>query len=555
MTTTLAEFLPAAAARHAERTALVVDERRLSFRELDAQSNRVANGLAALGVKPGDRVGLFGANSCEWVVCYYGIAKTGAVLNPLSSMLTTDELRYTVTDAGARVAIGASDKAGQLHELKTAGVLDHVVLWGTGTDEAGDATTLGDWLSNCDTEFEVRTRQPSDLAVIAYTSGTTGRPKGAMQSHRAVLAAAVGTALMAARTSEDRIVSALPLFHVYGSCVMNAAMLAGSMLITLPRFSEVAMLSAIATHRATLMDGVPTAYYYLLAHPDFDRYDLSSLRLCWVGGQTLPAAKSLEFTRRTGCPVHEVWGMTELAGATSANPVYGHNKPGTIGLPYPGNAFRVVDMEDATREMPRGQPGELMYSGPLVMLGYHNNAAATAETVRPDGWLHTGDIAIMDDDGYATIVDRKKDMILTAGFNVYPAELERILCMHPAVALAAVGSIPDEAKGELAKAYVILRPGAQVTSASLIAHCREHLAAYKVPRAVQFVDSVPMTPSGKIMRRMLKSIDDGKRSNESHAASQTDNQAACYSEVPLGRGDHLRSARSAALGGAPHSRT
>ena len=244
-------------------------------------------------------------------------------------------------------------------------------LWGTA--DAGEDTALDDWLRAGSTQFEVRTRTQSDLAVIAYTSGTTGRPKGAMQSQRAVVAAGAGTALMAARTAEDRVVSALPLFHVYGSCVMNAAMMAGSMLITLPRFSESAMLTAIATHRATLMDGVPTAYYYLLAHADFDRTDLSSLRLCWVGGQTLPAAKSLEFTRRTGCPVHEVWGMTELAGATSANPVYGTNKPGTIGLPYPGNAFRVVDIEDATRELPRGERGELMFSGPLVMMGYYNN--------------------------------------------------------------------------------------------------------------------------------------------------------------------------------------
>ena len=517
MTTTLGDILPAAAARHTGRTALVVGDRQLSFHELDALSNRVANGLVAIGVQPGDRVSLFGANSWEWVVAYYGIAKTGAVLNPLSSMLTTDELSYTVADAGARIVIGSHDKASQLRELKAAGAIDHLVLWGCA--QAEDATALGDWLNQCGAAFTVCPRQPSDLAVIAYTSGTTGRPKGAMQSHRAVVGAGVGTALMAARTAEDRIVSALPLFHVYGSCVMNAAMLAGSMLITLPRFSEVAMFSAIATNRATLMDGVPTAYYYLLAHADFDRYDLSSLRLCWVGGQTLPAAKSLEFTRRTGCPVHEVWGMTELAGATSANPVYALNKPGTIGLPYPGNAFRVVDMEDAAREMPRGQPGELMYSGPLVMLGYHNNPAASAETIRPDGWLHTGDIAIMDDDGYATIVDRKKDMILTAGFNVYPAELERVLCMHPAVALSAVGSISDEAKGELAKAYVMLRPGARVNGAELIAHCRDHLASYKVPRAIQFVDSVPMTASGKIMRRMLKNIDDGRRSGDEDASA------------------------------------
>jgi long-chain acyl-CoA synthetase len=512
MATTIAEILPAAATRHAGRTALIVEEHRLSFQELDTLSNRVANGLVAMGVKPGDRVGLFGGNSWEWVVSYYGIAKTGAVLNPLSSMLTSDELAYTVTDAGARVVIASFDKAGPLLALKAAGSLDQLVLWGAG--EAESATKLDHWLTQQDTAFNVVPRQPSDLAVIAYTSGTTGRPKGAMQSQRAVFAAAVGTALMAARTAEDRVVSALPLFHVYGSCVMNAAMLAGSMLITLPRFSEVAMLGAIQTHRATLMDGVPTAYYYLLAHPDFDRYDLSSLRRCWVGGQTLPAAKSLEFTRRTGCPVHEVWGMTELAGATTANPVYGLNKPGTIGLPYPGNALRVVDAEDATREMPRGQPGELMFSGPLVMMGYYNRPEATAETIRPDGWLHTGDIAIIDDDGYATIVDRKKDMILTAGFNVYPAELERVLCMHPAVALAAVGSIPDEAKGELAKAYIIRKAGAQVTSTALIEHCREHLAAYKVPRAIQFVDSVPMTSSGKIMRRLLKDIDDGRRSDE-----------------------------------------
>jgi long-chain acyl-CoA synthetase len=509
MATTLAQILPDAAARFPERTALVVGDQRMSFQELERLSNQVANGLAGLGVQPGDRVSLFGANSSEWVVSYYGIAKTGAVLNPLSSMLTTDELTYTVTDAGARVVIGSHDKAGQLRELKMAGALDHFVLWGTA--DAEDATLLGDWLSQSGTAFTVRPRQPSELAVIAYTSGTTGRPKGAMQSHRAVVAAGAGTALMAARTAEDRVISALPLFHVYGSSVMNAAMLAGSMLITLPRFSEVAMLSAIATHRATLMDGVPTAYYYLLAHPDFDRYDMSSLRLCWVGGQTLPAAKSLEFTRRTGCPVHEVWGMTELAGATSANPIYAVNKPGTIGLPYPGNAFRVVDAEDATREMPRGQPGELMYSGPLVMMGYHNNPAATAETIRPDGWLHTGDIAVMDDDGYATIVDRKKDMIVTAGFKVYPAELERVLCMHPAVALAAVGGIPDEAKGELAKAYIMIKADSRVTSTALIDHCREYLAPYKVPRAIQFVESVPMTPSGKIMRRLLKNIDDGKR--------------------------------------------
>jgi long-chain acyl-CoA synthetase len=332
-----------------------------------------------------------------------------------------------------------------------------------------------------------------------------------MQSHRAVIGSAVGTAVMAARGPHDRLVNALPLAHVYGSCVFNASTMAGCTLIMIPRFNEVAVLSAIEEHGATLMDGVPTAYYYLLAHPDFEKYDLSSLTRCWVGGQTMPAAKEAEFTQRTGCPLHGAWGMTELAGGASAGPVIGPNKPGTIGVPYPGNTMRVVDIDDANKELSPGERGELMYRGPLVMLGYYGNEKGTKETIEPDGWLHTGDIATMDEDGFFTIVDRKKDMILTCGFNIYPAEIERVLSMHSAVALAVVGGIPDEAKGELAKAYVVLRPGAEVTREALAAHCREHLATYKVPRAIQFVTEVPTTSSGKIMRRLLKNLDDGTR--------------------------------------------
>ena len=332
-----------------------------------------------------------------------------------------------------------------------------------------------------------------------------------MQSHRAVVGAAIGTVLMAARGPNDRVLSSLPLAHVYGSCVFNGAMMAGSTLIMVPRFNEEAVLRAIMEHHVTLMDGVPTAYYYLLAHPAFDKADLSSLTRCWVGGQTLPAAKAIEFTERSGCPIHEVWGMTELAGVASANPVVGPNKPGTIGIAYPGNAMRVVDLDDPNKAMRPGERGELMFRGPMVMDGYYGDDKGTRDAIEPDGWLHSGDIATMDEDGYFMIVDRKKDMILTAGYNVYPAELERVLCMHPAVALAAVTGVPDEVKGELAKAYVVLRPSASVTREALVAHCREHLAAYKLPRAVQFVSQVPMTASGKIMRRLLKDLDDGTR--------------------------------------------
>ena len=509
MVTTLGHILPTAAKRFGAKTALIVEDRTFSFADLDTLSNRIANGLVSVGVQPGDRVTLYGQNCWEWLVAYYAIVKTGAVANPISSMLTPEEVRYVIVDSGARAVVASIETGGPVLDMLGTANLSCIVMWGEPVPTG--AISFTEWLSPGRDTFAPIQRRPADLGAICYTSGTTGHPKGAMQSQRAVIAAAVGTVLMAARGPNDRVLSALPLAHVYGSCVLNGAMMAGSTLVMIPRFNEVVVLSAIAQHRVTLMDGVPTAYYYLLSHPDFDKSDLSSLTRCWVGGQTLPEAKANEFTERAGCPIHEVWGMTELAGVASANPVVGPNKPGTIGIAFPGNEMRIVDVEDPSKLKAPGERGELMFRGPMVMDGYYGNADGTQETIEPDGWLHSGDIATMDEDGYFTIVDRKKDMILTAGFNVYPAELERVLCMHSAVALAAVTGVPDEVKGELAKAYVVLKPGASATQEALIAHCREHLAAYKIPRAVQVVNQVPITASGKIMRRLLKDLDDGTR--------------------------------------------
>ena len=509
MASTIGEILSEAAPRFGDKTALIVEKDAFSFSELESMSNRVANGLVSIGVLPGDRVTLYGPNCWEWIVAYYAIAKTGAVVNPISSMLTVEEVRYVVADSGARVVVASVDKGTPVLDMVGTAELSSIVVWGT--EVPAGAISFAAWIESADPEFAPVPRDPADLAAICYTSGTTGHPKGAMQSHRAVVTAAIGTVLMGARGPNDRVLNSLPLAHVYGSCVFNAAMMAGSTLLMVPRFNEEAVFAAIAEHGATLMDGVPTAYYYLLAHQDFDKVDLSSLTRCWVGGQTLPAAKASEFTERSGCPIHEVWGMTELAGAASANPVVGPNKAGTIGIAYPGNTMRIVDINDADVVLGPGERGELMFRGPMVMDGYYGNDDATRASIEPDGWLHSGDIATMDEDGYFTIVDRKTDMILTAGFNVYPAEIERVLCMHPAVALAAVTGVPDEVKGELAKAYVVLKTGATVTTEAIVAHCREHLAAYKLPRAVQFVSEVPVTASGKIMRRLLKDIDDGTR--------------------------------------------
>ena len=315
MTETMGAILPKAALRFAGRTALIVEDRRFTYRELDQLSNRVANGLVAAGVLPGDRVTLYGHNCWEWIVAYYGIVKTGAVVNPINVMLTPEEVRFVVEDSGARAVVASGDKGSSLLDM---GSRCEVVLWGD--KSIPGASLLNEWLTRGKPVFEAAVCSPADLGAICYTSGTTGFPKGAMQSHRLVISAIVGTTLMAARNVNDRVVSALPCPHVYGSCVFNGAIMSGATFIMVPRFEEVAMLKAIAEYKATIMDGVPTVYYYLLAHPDFEKYDLSSLTRCWTGGQTLPATKSIEFTERVGCPVHEVGGVDRTRRSCQRQP-------------------------------------------------------------------------------------------------------------------------------------------------------------------------------------------------------------------------------------------
>jgi long-chain acyl-CoA synthetase len=278
-------------------------------------------------------------------------------------------------------------------------------------------------------------------------------------------------------------------------------------LVLHPVFEEKAILQSIQDHRATMFEGVPTMYMFMLNHPELDAFDLSSLRCCTVGGQTMPVPKMEEVEQRFGCPLIELWGMTEIGGLGTTFAANGPIKHGSIGVALPYTEARIADTEDADKTLPVGEVGELMIKGGIVMQGYYGHEQATRETIEPDGWLHTGDVASMDEDGCVFIVDRKKDMILTAGFNVYPAEIERVVAGHPDVALVAVGRIPDEEKGELAKAYIVPKVGADPNADDIITYCREHLAAYKVPRAVQFVDDLPKTSTGKVMRRELKTLD------------------------------------------------
>ena len=506
MQQTLGEVLPAAAARFGDKTALVIGGRSLSFTELDRQSNRLANGLHGIGVEVGDRVTLYAENCWEWVVSYYAIHKIGAVANPINVMLTPEEVGYVVQDCGAVALLASRDKGAPLLDMMDGTSLKEIVIFGDHVP-AG-ARAFDALLAESAPELQIAKVSPDALSTICYTSGTTGHPKGARHSHTNVIMNAALTATMTVRTRHDTVVTALPCPHVYGNVVMNTSFLYGMTLVLLPLFEPAAVMQAIQDHKATLFEGVPTMFMYLLADPEFDSYDLSSLTRCTVGGQTMPAAKAQEFEARVGCPVLEIWGMTEVAGLGTANPWYGENRHGSIGIQLPTVQCRIADVDDAAKTLPAGEVGELMVRGPIVMQGYYGNEQGTSETIEPDGWLHSGDLAKMDEAGYIWIVDRKKDMILTAGFNVYPAELERVIAAHPAVALVAVGSLPDETKGEIAKAYIVLKPGETGDADAILAHCREHLAAYKVPRQVQFVADVPKTSTGKIMRRELHTLDE-----------------------------------------------
>ncbi|WP_326959427.1 class I adenylate-forming enzyme family protein [Amycolatopsis sp. NBC_01286] len=487
-----ADILRTAARRHPDRTALVTATRTLTYRELDAAAAAVAGGLRDRGIAPGDVVTLYAPNRWEWLAAYHGALRAGAVVNPANALLTAEELGYVTQDCRAAAVITTS----ALRERVT-GVALVVDL-----DNGADAVPFADLL-------EAAPREPVDVdgpCTIAYTSGTTGHPKGAVQSHYGVLVNCALTATMHARREDDVVVTALPLPHVYGNVAVHSTFCVGGTVVLRERFSPGDVFAAIEEHRATIFEGVPAMYAMLLADPALARADLSSLTRSTVGGQTIAVTTMRAWQERSGAPLLQVWGMTELSGHATTHSPHAPEVLGSIGVAYPGVQIRVADLDDPARDAPDGVRGELLVRGPVVMLGYHDRPEATAETIDADGWLRTGDLGYRDPTGHLFVVDRKKDLIITGGYNVYPAEIERVLAGHPAVAMVAAGPVPDAVKGELACAYVVLRPGETATADELIAFTTPHLAPYKRPRLVRFVDRLPATPSGKIKRRELAGL-------------------------------------------------
>jgi long-chain acyl-CoA synthetase len=490
----LADNLTRSAGSQPDRVAIRLGDRSLRYAELAAASAAVAGLLRSRGVAPGDGVGLMLPNLPQFPALYYGILRAGAVVVPMNPLLKAREVAYHLGDSGARVLFAWSGAGSEPADGAARAGAELVAV---------DPATFSDVLATAAPVPEVVERRPEDTAVILYTSGTTGQPKGAELTHGNLAQnAEVVLRDLIDLTPDDVLFGGLPLFHSFGqTCTMNAAVAAGACVTLLPRFTPAEALATVAAHRVTVFCGVPTMYGALLGVPERERYDLSTLRVCISGGAALPVDVLRRFEEAFGCMVLEGYGLSESSPVASFNHPGRERKPGSIGTPIAGVEMRVVD--SAGSDVPPGEVGEIAIRGHNVMKGYWRRPEATAEAI-PDGWLRTGDMARVDGDGYFFIVDRKKDLIIRGGYNIYPREIEEVLYEHPAVAEAAVVGTPHPELGEEVVALVTLEPDATATPKELRDHVKDQVAAYKYLRRVWIVDQLPKGPTGKILKREIR---------------------------------------------------
>ncbi len=493
----LALNLVEAAQMYPDRAAVRLDGLILAYPDLDERSARVAGLLGERGVGPGDRVGLVLPNVAEFPVLYYGVLRAGAVVVPMNPLLKAREVEYYLGDSGARLIFAWQATAAEAAKGAEAAGAGFVGV------APGEFDRL---LDDHAPQTEVTSRADDDTAVILYTSGTTGRPKGAELTHANLARnAAVSATTLFHLEPEDVVMGCLPLFHSFGqTCGLNATVSSGACLTLLPRFDPGKALEVIQRDRVTVFEGVPTMYLALLSRASHDDHDTSSLRVCVSGGAALPVEALRGFEDAFGCVILEGYGLSETSPVASFNHPDRERKPGSVGTPIEGVQMRLVD--PLGQDVPAGEVGEIVIRGHNLMKGYWRREDATREAV-PDGWLRTGDLARQDEEGYFFIVDRKKDLIIRGGYNVYPREIEEVLYEHPAVAEAAVVGIPHPAHGEEVGAAVVLKPGAEATPADLRAFVKERVAAYKYPRHVWLEAALPKTATGKLLRREVQPPD------------------------------------------------
>jgi long-chain acyl-CoA synthetase len=541
---TLPDLLHRSARRFPHSPAVWFYGRPITFLELEALTTKFALVLQSLGVSPGDRVTLMLPNLPQTLICYYGALKAGAVVVQTNPLYVTSEIEQQLWDTGSETMVALD-----LFYPRIQSSLDHTPL------KRIILTRVSDFLSPLrrllyPIQARMRDRwvhiprrspihelstllhrvpmlskgkmdrlpslHPDDIALLQYTGGTTGTPKGVMLSHRNMIVNAIQCQAWVPDFQEGREVflGVIPFFHAYGlSTTQHIAIMTGASQILLPRFQVQEVLEAIHRHRVTIFSGIPAMFMMMNECEKVSRYDLRSLRVCLSGASPLPTEVQERFRRLTGVKISEGYGMTEASPVTHCNPVYGDTPAGSIGLPFPDTHCRIVDLETGTRDLAIGEAGELLVRGPQVMRGYWRNNHET-QAVLKDGWLHTGDIVRRNPVGFFFLVDRKKDMIKSRGENVYPREVEEVLLRHEAIKDTVIVGIPHQKFGEAVKAYIVLKEGRSVTQEALLSYCRNYLAVFKVPTAVEFRNELPRNIVGKVLRRQLREEEVAKVSPE-----------------------------------------
>jgi long-chain acyl-CoA synthetase len=490
--TNLATNLSDTVARDPDRVALKLDDIEVTYSALDAASEQVAGLLAQRGVRPGDRVGVMLPNVPYFATVYYGVLRAGAVVVPMNVLLKERETAFYLSDPQAKAVFAWHDFAAAAQVGAAEAGAECVIVHPAEFEQL---------LAGAPASADVVDRADDDTAVILYTSGTTGTPKGAELTHGNLRRNVEIVVDMLDLQPDDVVLGALPLFHSFGqTCGLNSAVASGACLTLIPRFDPDKALQIIERDRVAVFEGVPTMFAAML-HAD-ERRDTSSLRLCVSGGASLPVEVMRGFEEAFGCKVLEGYGLSETSPVSSFNFPDRERKPGSIGTPVGGVEMKVVDADG--NDLPAGEVGEIVIRGHNVMKGYWNRPDATKEAIDADGWFHTGDMAKVDVDGYFFIVDRKKDMIIRGGYNVYPREIEEVLYEHPAVREAAVVGVPHPELGEEVAAAIALKSGADTTEDELREHVKSQVAAYKYPRSIWFVDELPKGPTGKILKREIQ---------------------------------------------------
>ena len=490
-----------------DRVAIYFHDREITYKQLDDLSNQVANGLIALGIQPGDRVCTHLDNRPEFIAIYLGIQRVAAVLVPTNIMYTAEEVEHIITDSGAKVLFTlpiVADKVAKINAPELEKVIE------LGDKKRPESLDWEEFLANQPTTRPNVKKDPAKVAIIQYTSGTTGKPKGAMVSDNNILAVIRNTTDLPSGVDpleSDVVMCVLPLFHSYAlNLVIARTFLSAVSMVLHPRFDATAVFADFEKYKVTVFYGAPPMYHAFVNTPGLEKYDAKSLRMAGSGAAPLPVVIMEKVKALTGVQISEGYRLSETAPTLSTNMAGPVNKPGAVGPPIKEVQLKIVDDDD--NEVPQGEVGEVCAQGPNIFLGYWNRPEATAEAMK-GGWFHTGDMGRFDEDGYLYIVDRKKDMIVASGYNVYPIEIENVLLRHPKIKDCAVIGVPDEYRGESVKACIVLHDGQEMDQDELEAYCREHMAAFKLPKQMSIRKELPKNPTGKILKRVLREEEGG----------------------------------------------